>query len=382
MNYEVIVVGAGINGLATADRLVRMGVDSVALLEQFTLGHPNGSSHGRSRITRSSYSDPKYVDLMQWVHQRGWPEWEEEAGPLLHHTPGCFFGPGAQRYLDSLQKVPQVMHQVEQLTPEEGRKRFPVFRFPDSDLVLVDHTCAVIAAQRTMEFLTNRLRKTSVRLYEECLVTGFRSTPQALLVNTAEDGPLRCERLIFTAGPWTAGVLPDLHMPLRVAHQDVGYFQLDSPMHPPDFPVWVYAGMEPNQSFYGLPEFERDGVKLARHRTGPQGDSPDRPVEAEIPPAALEDLRQFAAAQWQGEPRLCGYEACLYTNTVSEDFVLDHFPQDPRVVIGAGFSGHGFKFAPLTGKILAELALLGKTSIAEFERCRDDFRLTSARAWS
>lgn len=381
MNYEVVVVGGGINGLATVDRLLRMGVDSVALLEQFQLGHPRGSSHGRSRITRSSYSHPKYVKLMQRVHQRCWPEWEEEAGRLLHSAPGCFFGPAVERYWNSLQGVPSVLSRIEKLSPEEGRERFPVFRFPDSPFVLVDHTCSVIAAQRTLEYLIRRLRQSSVRIYEDCLVTGFRSTPQALLVNTAEEGPLRCERLILTAGPWMSGILPDVPLPLRVAHQDVGYFQLDAVMQPPQFPVWVYAGPKANDSFYGLPEFERPGVKLAQHRTGPLGDSPDRPIEEEIPPPALESLQRFAREQWNVEPQLVGYEACLYTNTVSEDFILDHLPQDPRVVIGAGFSGHGFKFAPLTGQILAELALYGKTTVEEFERFRDDFRLSSALEW-
>jgi len=98
MRYDVVVLGAGINGLATAYSLKKQGVGSLAVLEQFQLGHGQGSSHGRSRITRSTYSTPKYVELMQLVHGRLWPAWEEVAGqPLLHKNPGIFFGPGLSR---------------------------------------------------------------------------------------------------------------------------------------------------------------------------------------------------------------------------------------------------------------------------------------------
>lgn len=381
MNYEVVIIGGGINGLATADALLRMGVTSLALVEQYTLGHPRGSSHGHSRITRSSYSSPKYVELMQRVHDEAWPLWERDAGPLLHPTPGCFFGPQVDDYLNSLRSSPEVMKRIEVLTPEEGRRRFPAFLFPDSPRVVVDHTCAVIAAQRTMEFLTARLRSSSARIYEECMVTSIRQTPDALLVKMAEEMPLRCSRLVVTAGPWTSKILASFDASLRVVHQDVGYFELPGSMRPPDFPVWIYAAEQPGESFYGLPQFERAGVKVARHRVAGSSDSPYRPVQESISPEALADLQQFAARQWALPPRLVGYEACLYTNTRSEDFILDTLPDDPRVVIGAGFSGHGFKFAPLTGRILAELALHGVTGVPEFERHREAFRMAAASAW-
>ena len=94
MIYEAIVVGGGINGLCTLYHLLRLGCRSVALIEQFKLGHQQGSSHGTSRITRSSYSSPTYVRLMQQVHNEEWPRLEMDSKvKLLHPTPGCFWGP-------------------------------------------------------------------------------------------------------------------------------------------------------------------------------------------------------------------------------------------------------------------------------------------------
>jgi sarcosine oxidase len=375
MRYDVVVLGAGINGLATAYSLKKQGVASLAVLEQFQLGHGQGSSHGRSRITRSTYSTPKYVELMQLVHGSLWPAWEEVAGqPLLHKNPGIFFGPGIGRYQESLRDLPEV--NVEEVAAEEARRRFPPFLFPDSPRVLVDHTCAVVAADRTMRFLASQLRD---HVLENCQVQSIDRASQVFLDTTR--GSIECERLVITAGPWTSRLVPGLKPNLRPAHQDVGYFEIKASSRVGDFPVWVYAGEQADDSFYGLPEFERPGVKLARHRTGPHGDDPDREVGTILPEDAARDLEAFVARQWSGQARLVGYDACIYTNTCTEDFILDHLPGDERIVVGAGFSGHGFKFAPLTGQVLAELAVYGRTSFPEFERHRQAFGFASAACW-
>ncbi len=376
--FEVIVVGAGINGLATAQCLKERGVASLALLEQHRGEHLRGSSHGRSRITRSSYSSAKYVELMQLVHERLWPHWEQLAGtPLLHPNPGIFFGPGVDTHWHSLQAVPAALARVEVLSPAEASKRFPPFRFSDTSKVVVDHSCAVVAAQRTRDFLRQQLAEV---LLEGCQLLEWRPQARHLELHTSQ-GPLLCERLILTLGPWAASQLPGLMPALRAAHQDVAYYQLDSPMGVGQFPCWVYLGKDSFSSFYGLPEFERPGVKIAHHRTGPLADSPERQLPQELPVEAASTLEHFIAEQWSGSPRRVGYEPCMYTNTVSEDFVLDHWPGEPRVVVGAGFSGHGFKFAPLTGRVLAELCLEGSTSLPEFEQHRRHFAWPAARPW-
>ncbi len=108
MHFDTIVLGAGINGLSASYHLLRRGVKSLALVEQHTLGHHLGSSHGMSRITRSSYSSAKYVEMIQVAHSQEWPRLAKEAGKsFLHPTPGCFFGPGNGAYLESVQAVPE-----------------------------------------------------------------------------------------------------------------------------------------------------------------------------------------------------------------------------------------------------------------------------------
>ncbi|MDA0710562.1 MAG: FAD-dependent oxidoreductase, partial [bacterium] len=127
--------------------------------------------------------------------------------------------------------------------------------------------------------------------------------------------------------------------------------------------------------YYGLPEFGREGIKIARHVITPEGDDPDEhPTSA--PNEAIEDLRRFIENQFTSDiEHFVDWETCLYSNTDDEDFIIDLHPDNHNIVVGAGFSGHGFKFGPLTGRILAELAITGKSSLPEFENARHLFTL-------
>lgn len=376
MHFEVIVLGAGINGLSTVYHLARLGVTSLALVEQFELGHRLGSSHGKSRITRSSYSSAKYVELIQVAHKEEWPRLSHDAGQaLLTPTPGCFFGPGVGDYVDSLRAVADLSGMFEVLDPAEARRVFGMFRFPDSPQVVRDLTASVVAAEQTMTFLAENARCKATVLERTAVSRIGTEGPSIELVTSG--GPITCDRLVVTAGGWVGRLLPQYAGRFQVAHQDVGYFDMPGAA---DFPVWVYCAQD-TDSYYGLPSFDRPGAKVARHRTGKEGDNPDRPIADSMPEDVLRDLEEFSQAQFTQPGPLLGYEACLYTNTANEDFLLDHLPGESRVVVGSACSGHGFKFGPLTGRLLAELTLHGKTSLPLFEKHRQAFRWESHHNW-
>ena len=377
MHFDTIVLGAGINGLSASYHLLRRGVKSLALVEQHTLGHHLGSSHGMSRITRSSYSSAKYVEMIQVAHSQEWPRLAKEAGKsFLHPTPGCFFGPGNGAYLESVQAVPEIADRVEILGKAEARQAFPCFAFPDSVQVIKDHTCAVVSAAETIGWLGETVGREATVL-EQHKVTEVCRTPAEIRLRT-ERGELTCGRLVVTAGGWLRQLFPQFAPKLQVAHQDVGYFEIEGA---DKVPVWVYCPAQ-GDSFYGLPEFRRPGIKVARHRTGPEGDDPDRPIAREMPEHVREELEGFVRAQFTSSAKVVGYEACLYTNTVREDFILDHHPEDKRIVIGSACSGHGFKFGPLSGRILAGLLLDGKSDVEPFERYRREFSVLSQGEWN
>jgi sarcosine oxidase len=376
MFYDVIVLGAGINGLSTAYQLARKKVGKLAVLEQFELGHVRGSSHGMSRITRSSYHCPKYIELIRVAHSEDWPQLAQQAQEtFLHPTPGLFFGPGNGPYLESLKAIPELAEMIQVLEPKEARRVAPMFSFPDSEMVIHDLTCAVVAARQVMRYLGLSVSR-QAEVVENCRVQRIERGSEEIVLRTSK-GPYSCGRLVVTGGGWLGSLFPEFAPKLQVAHQDVGYFSLQGGG---DLPVWVYCPRE-GDSFYGLPEFGRPGVKVARHRTGAQGDDPGRSIPEQMPAQVKAELEDFVSRQFVGSARCVGYEACLYTNTLNEDFVLDHHPQDERIVIGSACSGHGFKFGPLTGRLLCELLLDGRTSVEPFERHRECFRLSRHGDW-
>ena len=147
---DALVLGAGINGLATAWQLLRRGVERVVVVEQNPLFHSRGSSHGHTRITRSSYGDPMWVELMLVAHGAEWPALEAEAGmPLRTHRAGCFWGPESGPMTRWLDAVTRVGAPVKRLSVGEARGVFPAFRFEDDDLILRDESAAVIHAAQT-----------------------------------------------------------------------------------------------------------------------------------------------------------------------------------------------------------------------------------------
>ena len=392
--YRAVVIGGGINGLSACNHLRRMGCAPLALVERFRIGHDRGSSHGVSRVTRSAYAEANYVRLMQVAHTQEWPRLESEIGRrLIYLTPGCFFGPRESK-IEAYGRASQAVGaDVDELNLAEARKRFPAFRFGENVVVLYDRTAGIIAASEVIAGLKQLCLAGGVELMEETRVLELDvdADPPRIVIErfngrdagkTAEGhsrttSTLRAEHLIVTAGPWARELIPALRQRLRVARQTVGYFELEGPpenYRPGSFPVWGNIGGEGDISHYGIPEFGRPGIKAARHVIHGVDDDPDDPPDERANERAMKALEAFLREQFR--PRIkhvAGSENCLYTNTRSEDFILDRHPQQERVVIGAGFSGHGFKLGPVSGRILAELALEGSTSVPEFERARGLF---------
>ena len=375
--FDTLVIGGGVVGLATAWHLAREGRTGVALVERFQPGHDRGSSHGFSRITRSSYGHPLYVRLMQLAHAEEWPRLERAAGrPLIHRTDGVFFGPAGGTFEEHATAVASVGADVERIDAAEARRRFPIFRFPDAAGALHDRTAGLVAAADTVEALAKQCVVEGVHRLDHTRVEAIERGGDRIEVVT-DRGRLLAERIVVTAGSWAAQLLPELAERLTVRRQSVGYFRLDAPaeaLRPGRFPVWIYLGRDANDSRYGLPEFGREGVKAALHEVaGPSQDPDERPGPD---PATLDRIREFLEAQLAVRVVACVHaETCLYTSTANEDYILDVLPGDPRIVVGSACSGHGFKFAPLTGRLLAELVTKGRTSVPAFEEHRAMFAL-------
>jgi sarcosine oxidase len=357
--YDVVVVGVGAMGSAALYHLARRG-KRVLGLERFDIPHELGSSHGITRIIRLAYfEDPSYVPLLYRAFEL-WRELEREAGEQLLHVTGTIEA-GERIYEGALHSchVHDLAH--EELDGREVARRFPAYRFP-SDLpmlfqpdggFLLPERCIVAHVEGALA------RGAVVRAREPVL--GWEETASCVRVET-ERGSYEAERLVVTAGAWAqeVGRLPP---GLVVAQRQVlAWLQPVRPelFAPARFPVFNIRLDEGH--FYGFPVFGVPGLKLGRYyHLGERGD-PDE-LSREIKPDDEPALRTFAEDYFpEGAGPTIALKTCLFELSPDEHFLVDRHPDASSVVVGAGFSGHGFKFCSVIGEILADLALENSTT--------------------
>ena len=366
---DIIIIGGGIQGLCTAEYLSRQPGVQVSLVERFGRQHHRGSSHGQTRITRSTYSDALYVRLMQDAHQRLWPALERRVdSTLITAVQGCFFGPLQGIFPAYKQAIVTGGAAVEELSVAQARQRFPMFQINDDDGVLLDHTAGMIHAQRCIAALWRVLEQRGVRLLKDQVIA---IEPDSLRLRL-RTSTLQPDRLVVCAGPWAPDLFPQLlKSRVQVVRQFISYWRLREPIlgRAPQYPVWVELGSDPTDNWYGLPDSNGEGIKVARHCLVGD-DDPELDLQT-VSPLELARIRLWMVRRMQVETEsLAHTETCLYSVTGNEDFILDQHPDNDRLVIGAGFSGHGFKFGPVVGEILGQLVLEGGSENALFEENR------------
>jgi sarcosine oxidase len=329
---EVVVVGAGIMGAATAWALARQGRD-VLVVERFEVGHARGSSHGRSRILRVAYPEPEWVELARDA-LTGWRTLERESGVELLDPCGMLelvpdFDQSSHRALEAC----GVEHEL--LSASEAERRFPVV-VPDGWSVLVDPSAAVIRAD-----LAHRA------LLDGALANGAR-VQERTRVDSLDD--LDAEVVVVTVGPW---IRTFVDIPVEVTRETVVYFGLRGA------PIPALADLHPalrGHAVYALHD-PVHGVKAGVHCAGGRADPDD---EGEPDQELVDRTAAWVARHLPGvDPSPVAAETCFYTSTADESFILE---RRGRVVVGSACSGHGFKFAPVVGERLAELSAPGQVS--------------------
>ncbi len=352
---DVVVIGAGAMGSATTWWLARRGVDTV-LLERFEQGHGRGSSHGATRIFRLAYQDRRYMRMAAEALPL-WRELEDDTGtPLLVTTGGLDHGapPLVAATIEAL-AAEGVAHQV--LGPGASAERWPGMRFEGD--VVVQPDAGRCLADVTVRVLQDR----AVALGADVRFSAGDASVALLHDPDGSDGGHRRVRVVageeeviarvavVTAGAWVSSVLEDVSLPpMRVTREQVQHF-VPVPSAGGSTTDWPSFIHHRDRFVYGLLS-PGEGVKVAFHHDGPVVD-PDRRT-FDLDPLALADAAAYASSWLPGvEPTPVRGLTCLYTSTPTHDFVLArHGP----VVVGSPCSGHGFKFTPLIGRILADLA--------------------------
>ncbi|MEM9504669.1 MAG: N-methyl-L-tryptophan oxidase [Cyanobacteria bacterium P01_E01_bin.43] len=364
--FDAIVVGAGGVGSAAAYYLAKAG-QKVLLLEQFELDHQNGSSYGQSRVIRYTYDNPTYVDLMRDAYPL-WFALQEEAGEKLYvKTGGLDFGfPETDTFQRMKASLDESRLPYEYLSQAEIAQRYPQFALEDGMAGLFNPDGGLLKTSRCVLAHARLAQARGATVIDQTPVLKITPSESGVEVQT-ETETYGCDRIVLTVGSWAKGLLAEqgIDLPLKIMPCQLGFYEPKNAadFEPGKFPVFfAHMNGDYGEMPYGIPHEDPSiGVKIT---TFYGWDTVDKPSEVDYTPsqAWTERIRNWANQYLPGAAGPLLYtRRCLYTVTPDKDFVVDQHPDYPHVVIGAGFSGHGFKFTTLMGKMLADLAVEGKT---------------------
>jgi sarcosine oxidase len=374
-SFDVIVAGLGGMGSSAAYHLAARG-QRVLGLERFGPAHDQGASHGGSRITRQSYfEDPAYVPLLLRAYEL-WDKLARDAGrDLITLTGGLMMGlPDSLTVAGSLRSAREWGLPHEMLDAGEIRRRFPLFAPGPDEVALYEDKAGLVRPEATVEANLQLAAGLGADLRFHEPVTEWAADSGGVTVRTGAE-TYRAGALVVCPGPWASWLVADLGVPFVVERQVQYWYEPRGGVEPflPDRqPIYIWEGPIGTQ-VYGFPAVDGPdgGVKVAFFRGG-ETTSPDS-IDRAIRPAEVEAMTAHLGTRLPSLPgRFLRAKTCMYTNTPDEHFVIAKHPAHERVTVGCGFSGHGFKFVPVIGEILADLALTGTTGypIALFDPAR------------
>ena len=358
--WDAVVVGAGVFGSWTAKKLQEAG-RRVLLLDAWGPAHARASSGGESRMTRAGYGADAIYTRMAW---ESLPEWRALSGraglPIFHETGVLFFAPRIDDYFrGSIEVHRQLGHPIEVMDGAAMRRRFPMIDFTGIDAGLYEPRFGALMARRAVQTLVAEFVRAGGEYRQARIATPRERTRTLSHVVTESNDRLHADRFVFACGPWLGQVFPEiLGRRIFPTRQEVFFFVPaagDTRFMPGRLPGW--ADFNGGDIYYGFPDLENRGFKIAHDAHGPamDPDTGDRTPS----PQALADVRAFMARRFPAlaERPLNEARVCQYENSSNGDFLIDHLPTYPNVVLVGGGSGHGFKHGPAVGRYAAALTL-------------------------
>lgn len=356
-HYATIVLGGGTMGTAAAWQLGLRG-ERALVLEQFGHVHAFGAHGGQTRVFRHAYAeDPDYVPFVLRADEL-WMQLEAEIGRKVLHRVGVLelaneAGSGhAERARASAEKYNLDFEWIE---ADEIRRRWPQFRIGDGWEAGYGATAGFLEVEPALHAMGESARKHGVEIREHERVSDWGASDSGVWVETSA-GRYAGDRLIITAGPWAWKVLAKAGISFHVLRKTLWWMEVAEPERFGPDRLPVFLADRPDLSLYGFPIFGQPGLKYADHQGGEVTD----PDTIDRTTSDAEAERMIAAGRWLfGDEAITGKviksAVCMYAMTPDGHFIIDRLPGHPNVAIGAGFSGHGFKFATAVGEHLVNL---------------------------
>ena len=361
-SFDVAIIGLGVMGSAALAALARRGTRVVGI-DRFAPGHDRGSSHGTTRVIRLGYFEhPSYVPLVRAAYPL-WRELEARSGQSLMTKTGIveIGAPASDLVAGTLRssQLHGLPHDI--LDARSLMKRFPAFRLPGDFIGVFLPDGGFVRAEPAVTALQELASRSGAELIWNEPVLAVEPHREGVAVTTGR-GDIRAGCAIAAAGPWLKSLLPQLPVRLRVTRQVLAWFEPAERARPlfaaERFPVFLLENAD--GVFYGFPA-DAAGVKIAKHHHLDEAVDPDH-YDRAVSAADEATIRNVLKAHLpDADGRLLAAQTCLYTMTPDGDFILDRLPECPQIIVASPCSGHGFKFAPVIGEILADLAVTGRT---------------------
>jgi sarcosine oxidase len=356
-HYATIVLGGGTMGTAAAWQLGLRG-ERALLLEQFSHVHSLGAHSGQTRVFRHAYAeDPDYVPFVLRADEL-WMQLEQETRQKVLHRVGALelaneaSGAHANRARESAERYNL---DFEWLNADEIRQRWSQFMIGDGWAGGFGASAGFLDVEPALRAMASSARRNSVEIHEHEVVLDWGASDSGVWVETVA-GRYIADRLVITAGPWAWKVLAKTGIEFHVLRKTLWWMEVDEPARFAPERLPVFMADRPGLGLYGFPIFGQPGLKYADHLGGEVTD----PDEVDRTTTGAEAARMIEAGHWLfGDAAITGKVlksvVCMYAMTPDGHFIIDRLPGYSNVVIGAGFSGHGFKFAAAVGEHLVDL---------------------------
>jgi sarcosine oxidase len=364
--FDTIVAGVGAMGSAASYQLARRGV-KVLGIERFDIPHELGSSGGDTRMIRLSYYEhPDYVPLLR----RAYSAWDELGAligeRILERTGALYIGREDGELISGSRRAALEYSIDHQMLSREQRERYTAFDIPVNFAAMFEPDGGFVRSSLAITTMAEQALLAGATLHTRETIVSWHADAHGVEVQT-DRGAYRADQLVLTCGAWTGQLATALRVPLRVTRQALLWLW---PQHPEQFrigtfPCWAIEDDVPGFTgmYYGFPMMNGQlGLKIALHAPGVVV-SPDLIDRSPAP----DDLTSIAPLLDKFLPSARGpvtrQKICMYTNSPDGHFIVDRLPGHDNVVIAAGFSGHGFKFAPVIGEALADLVQFGRSDL-------------------
>jgi sarcosine oxidase len=376
MTFDVAVAGLGGMGSAIAAHCAARGA-SVIGFDQFEPAHDLGSSHGKSRMIRKAYfEDPAYVPLVLKAYDL-WRELELEAGDeLLSITGVLSIGTGSSEIISgTLLAAKRHGLAVKELSQREVKARYPTLELLPDEVALFEADGGVLDPERAIRAHLKIAESAGAKLRFKTAMESWQLGDKGLDICLSDGTHVSAKTLVLALGPWFQETIESLGVPIRVQRNVQAWFSpATNAYNSGRFPAFLLNRAGLPAPLYGFPDFG-DGIKAAFHGLGELTNANQVNRKIDLAGDVAPIVR--AMEQWMPGSTKTFREAkpCMYTLTPDGHFVIDRHPEHANVILCGGFSGHGFKFAPVVGEIGADLALeggsrhqIGFLSLARFGR--------------